>query len=172
MQFSQFFISAIHHPRIPLSEIRSVLEDAFGPLDDASRSYPFDQTDYYEREMGTGLVRVFFPLRKLIPPSELVRFKKMTVEVERAFFTTGGRRTVNLDPGTLDAVKVVLASTKSGGRKIALTSEIFADLILDYFKGAFRPFDWTFPDFKSNLFHPFLTTLRDNYLRKVAPLAS
>lgn len=169
MEPAQFFISAIHHPRVPLHEIRSVLEEAFGPLEESSRLYPFDQTDYYAREMGTGLVRVFFPLKKLIPPSELVRFKKMTVEVERAFFTIDRRRSVNLDPGYLDAVKVVLASTKSGGHKIPLTSEVFADLVLDYFRGSFRPFDWTFPDFKSNLFYPFLTALRENYLRKLTP---
>jgi len=171
MELSQFFISAIHNPRVPLPEIRSVLEEAFGPLDESSRSYPFDQTDYYAKEMGSGLVRVFFPLRKIIPPSELVRFKKMTVEVESAFFTIDRRRSVNLDPGYLDAVKVVLASTKGGGHKIPLTSEIFADLVLDYFKGAFRPFDWTFPDFKSTLFHPFLVSLRENYLRKIPLVA-
>lgn len=166
MSTSQYFIGALFAPKINIVDISQILSEAYGPLDDQSEVYPFESTRYYAEEMGEGLQRVFFSLKKLIPASELVRFKKDSCQLEQAFFSEQGKRLVNLDPGTLDAVKVVLASTKQGGHKIALTSEIYADLILDYFQGAFRSFEWTFPDFKSGLYFPFLEKLRQSFLQK------
>ncbi|MBI4411698.1 MAG: DUF4416 family protein [Deltaproteobacteria bacterium] len=162
----QYFFAVIHQRDVSQPQISRILADAFGPLEDFSEGYPFNQTDYYAPEMGPDLQRTFFVLKKLVGGDELARFKQGTVQVEEAFFSVSGKRSVNLDPGYLDAVKVVLASTKNGGHKIALTSRIYADLVLDYFKGEFRPFDWTFPDFKSGLYFPLLEKIRRLYLEK------
>ena len=162
----QYFFAVIHRKGVEEPEISRILADAFGPLEDFSEAYPFNQTDYYTPEMGPDLFRTFFVLKKLSRDHELARFKEGAVQMEKAFFSISGKRSVNLDPGYLDAVKVVLASTKHGGHKIALTDRIYADIVLDYYKGAFRPFDWTFPDFRSGVYFPLLEKIRRFYLQK------
>ncbi len=166
MSTSQYFIGVLFAPKINVQDISAILTDAYGPIELSSEVYPFEATRYYAAEMGEGLQRIFFSLRRLREASELVQFKKDSCQLEQEFFSQEGKRLVNLDPGYLDAVKVVLASTKQGGHKIALTSEIYADLVLDYFQGNFRSFDWTFPDFKSGLYLSFLEKLRQNFLQK------
>lgn len=166
MSQAQYFIGVLFAPKINIQDIYEILTDAYGPIELSSEIYPFEATRYYAAEMGEGLKRTFFSLRRLREASELVRFKKDSCQLEQEFFSEEGKRLVNLDPGYLDAVKVVLASTKQGGHKIALTSEIYADLVLDYFQGNFRSFDWTFPDFKSGLYFSFFERLRQSYLVK------
>ena len=166
MSYVQYFIGALFAPKINVQDISQIVGEAFGGIESSSEIYPFEATRYYTPEMGEGLKRIFFSLKRLVPASELVRFKKDACQLEQAFFSKGGKRFVNFDPGYLDAVKVVLASTKQGGHKIALHSEIYADLVLDYFQGSFRSFDWTFPDFKSGIYFSFLEELRRSFLVK------
>ena len=167
MLLVQYFIGVIFSPVISSAQISEVLRDAFGPLSSISEIYPFDKTRYYTDEMGEGLKRQFFTLKNLLSPWELPRMKELANTLEKEFFSEKGKRLVNLDPGYLDAVKVILASTKTGGHKIALTPTIYADLIQDYFKGSYRSFDWTFPDFKAGTYSAYLTQLRQNYLQKL-----
>lgn len=167
MTQAQYFIGVIHKPEANLHKLAEVLSEVFGPLENTSKFYPFDITDYYFKEMGGNLQRVFYGIQRLGKTSELARFKEKTIELENAFFTENEKRLVNLDPGYLDAVKVVLASTKHGGHKIALTDKIYADMVLDYYKGTYRSFDWTFPDFKSGRYFEYFKKLRAGYLQKI-----
>lgn len=167
MDLVQYFFGVIYTPSVKEDEMRAVLADAFGAIELASESYSFDATRYYNREMGEGLRRIFYVMKKLESPALLSRWKQNSVQLEEAFLRVKRKRMANLDPGYLDAVKVVLASTKRGGHKIALNSEIYADMILDYFQGEWRAFDWTFPDFKLGIYFPFLKEVRQNYLKKI-----
>ncbi|MBI2340849.1 MAG: DUF4416 family protein [Deltaproteobacteria bacterium] len=165
----QYFFAVIHgegRGSQGVADIVRILADAFGPLEEFTETFPFDRTDYYADEMGGNLCRTFFALKKLGMDHELARFKEGAVQMEKAFFSSGGKRSANIDPGYLDQVKVVLASTKHGGHKVALTDRICADLVLDYYKGAFRPFEWTFPDFRSGVYFPLLEKIRRLYLEK------
>lgn len=166
-QLVQYFIGVIFSSSISSNQIAEVLTDAFGPVANISEIYPFDKTRYYAEEMGENLQRQFFALKNLAAPWDLPRMKELANTLEKEFFSEKGKRLVNLDPGYLDSVKVVLASTKTGGHKIALTEKIYADLILDYFQGSFRSFDWTFPDFKAGTYSEYLTNLRKEFLAKI-----
>ncbi len=167
MDLVQYFIGVLYSPSLEEKEIESIVTDAFGAVELASESYPFQATGYYSREMGENLKRIFYVIKKLESPALLSRFKENSVQLEEAFLRVGGKRMANLDPGYMDAVKVMLASTKRGGHKIAMTPEIYADMVLDYFQGNWRAFDWTFPDFKSGIYFPFLRQVRQNYLKKL-----
>lgn len=164
---AQFFVGVLYSPLVSEKDIADVLQDGLGALELTSDSTLFDQTRYYEKEMGSGLKRIFFSFKKLVCPAELPRIKENSCQMEEAFFTVAGKRVANLDPGMLDAVKVVLASTKHGGHKIALTKNIYADMILDYYQGNYRAFEWTFPDFKSGVYFPFFEKMRESYLKKI-----
>lgn len=167
MELVQFFMGVLYSPQTNLEELAQILKESFGTLESPSQVFSFHQTDYYTHEMGQNLSRIFFALEKLIHPSELPKLKKHSIQIENAFYKKNGKRSVNLDPGYLDSVKIILASTKKGGHKISLTKDIYADMVLDFYKGNFRFFEWSFPDFKSDIYWGYFLELRRNFLNKV-----
>lgn len=47
----------------------------FGKIDLKSDFFSFDYTDYYDKQMGPGLKRVFLSFLDLIPPGKPERYK-------------------------------------------------------------------------------------------------
>ncbi len=138
------------------------LEKRFGPVDFRSETLSFDATDYYEPEMGAGLLRRFYAFERLVDPGGLAEIKRATNDLEDRYLE-GERRTVNLDPGYLDLMKLVLASAKYGWQKIYVGGGIYADPTLYYRKGSFHPFEWGFPDFRSGIYNGILLEIRRRY---------
>jgi len=158
-----FFTGILLSEGYPIENVLKVLQHHFGTLIQPSQPYKFNVTDYYTPEMGAGLTRYFVAFELLQEAFILPEMKQETIEIEHKHFTKGGNRIVNLDPGYLDSVKIVLASTKPGGHKIALSPTIYADMVLDYYKGQFRSFDWSFPDFKMGLYDNYFQMLRQTH---------
>lgn len=141
-----------------LSEIIAALEKHFGKPDIIGPWQAFDHTRYYEEEMGPNLSRCFISFEELRSPSEARDYKRIGTEVEERFLTDG-RRSVNVDPGYLDANKVVLVSAKGGGHKIAIAPGVYADMLLWYNKG-WQAFPWAFPDFRDGSLFPLFQHMR------------
>ena len=97
-------------------EIEKQLTARFGSVDSRSDLFPFDQTHYYDEEMGSPISRRFFSFTQMIDPSEIASIKIQTNEVELALAAEYPERPrpVNLDPGYLTLGKLVLASTNQG----------------------------------------------------------
>jgi hypothetical protein len=74
---------------------------------------------------------------------------------------------VNVDPGYLEAGKVVLASTKNAGHRIYLHSGIYGEAALLYYDGAFQACPHTYPDYQWAETLSFLTSLRSVYLHQL-----
>jgi hypothetical protein len=51
-------------------------------VDSQSDLFPFDQTHYYDEEMGTPIYRRFFSFAEMIDPAELAALKLKTNELE------------------------------------------------------------------------------------------
>lgn len=130
-----------------------------GPLDHQSKWHPFPKGHYYEEEMGPSLKRCLLSFEKNFDPTALVSLKKETTKIEKKF-SKDGKRKINIDPGYVDFCKVVLASWKKGGLKIALNDGVFAHLALRYEKGGWLPLPSTFPDFLAPTYHQDLLTIR------------
>jgi len=145
-----------------LPEAEAFLERSFGLIDFRSAHWPFDATDYYARELGSPLWRTFVSFQELRPPEELARWKQLTNTLEDEL-GSGDRRRVNLDVGYLDYDKLVLASAKYNGQKIAVGHGIYADPTLHYEKGAFFPYPWAFPDFRDGRYDEALLEIRRIY---------
>src|SRR5262249_32139446 len=145
-------------------EVESRLAAKFGAVDLRSERFPFDQTDYYEREMGTAIERQFLAIEPLIAADALAGIKVETNRLE-AELAAGGAlaRPVNLDPGYLEQAKVVLASTKNFYHRIQLRDGIYAEVTLHWEGGEWRPFPWTFPDFRGGRYFEFFAALRNRY---------
>jgi hypothetical protein len=154
----------------PKAEERLV--SLFGPVDVRSESFPFDMTGYYDEEMGRPIRRCFFSFSELIQAPALSEIKVKTNDLESVFASESNSipRPVNLDPGYVEQSKVVLASTKNFYHRILVSGGIYAEVTLHYEDGQWRSFPWTFPDFKTDRYHPFFTSVREVYRHQLSQM--
>jgi len=146
------------------------LRARFGGILLRSAILPFDFTDYYESEMGGGLVRQFVAFEEEIDPGCLAAIKLETNRLEQQLAEEAGnvsqRRTVNLDPGYVTPDKVVLATTKNYAHRIYLSNGIYAEVTLNFGKGTVRTFEWTYPDYRTAMAAEFFLAVRRRVLEK------
>ncbi len=141
---------------------QSLLEEAHGPADVCSEIIPFDFTNYYDEEMGKPRLRKFIAFENLIDPGDLPEIKRDTNLLEDAFATADGEsvaRPINLDPGYVAPSKLILASMKNFSHRIYLAGGVFGEVTLQYRDG-WQSLPWTFPDYGSGRYFPFLDATR------------
>jgi len=146
-------------------EVEDRLVPLVGPVDARSESFPFDQTSYYDEEMGRPIRRCFFSFSELIQASAISEIKVKTNDLESVFASEfpSVTRPVNLDPGYVEQSKVVLASTKNFYHRILVAGGIYAEVTLHFKDGRWHSFPWTFPDFKADKYHQFFNSVREIY---------
>lgn len=153
-----------------LARTRELLAAEYGPIDLTSDIWNFDFTDYYENEMGSGLLRQFISFEKLIIPDIMAHVKIRTNEMEymlaAEFSNDGVKRPINIDPGYIMPSKLVLASTKNFAHRIYLRDGIFAEITLHWQKGAFIHHEWTFPDYRTERYKAFFTRVRQKLMQE------
>lgn len=147
--------------RVPV--VAEALAGRFGRPDMVSPWFAFDETVYYDREMGFPLVRRVFAFERLIDPGRLADIKMATNAMEVAH-CDGGKRRVNIDPGYLARSRFVLATGKDFAHRIYLDHGIYADLTLIYAQGGFQRLPWTYPDYGGPMMMNFLEKVRRKYL--------
>lgn len=151
-----------------LNIAEKMLADEFGNIDFHSEILSFDYTDYYEPEMGENLKRKFISFKNLIHPENLAEIKILTNELEKNFLIEGTeKRCINLDPGYLTAAKLVLASTKDHIHRIYLCKGIFAEITLQMQGKTFRPWQWTYPDYRSEEYIKIFNSIRQIYMKQL-----
>jgi hypothetical protein len=140
---------------------------SWGPAAIVSRPFHFDQTAYYTPTMGTGLLKQFLALEQLIDPGDLSALKRLTNQWEQDYAQAAADllpRPLNLDPGYITPAKLVLASTKDFAHRLYLGDGIYAEVTLQFRHGAWRPHEWTFPDYERADYHEFFSECRDYLL--------
>jgi hypothetical protein len=141
-----------------------LLKAEFGPADLVSELWPFDHTDYYEAELGAGLLRRFVSFEQLIAADRLADIKRATNELEERLaedvLPDRPGRVVNIDPGYIAPSKLVLATTKDHGHRIYLGRGVYAEVTLRYRDGAWEAWPWTYPDYASGLYFAFFEDVR------------
>jgi hypothetical protein len=146
------------------------LQESYGSIDVESRTFPWTTTNYYREEMGENLLRKFVAFEPLLSPEALSGIKLTTNALELSLSGATAPdtpRRVNLDPGYLDATKLVLASTKNQAHRIYLAQGIYAEVTLLYHHGAFHPFLYTYADYRWPETHEFLRQMRSRYLEQL-----
>ena len=138
------------------------LASEFGSFDLVSSWLPFNYTTYYDREMGTTLVRRLLSFKELIDQLDLAGIKLTTNCLEKQYSHNAGRR-VNIDPGYLLNERFVLASGKNFSHRIYIGHRIYADLTLIYRGGVFETLPWTYPDYADRPILSFLEQVRNKY---------
>lgn len=148
-----------------LPRIEIILERTFGKVDSKCEPMEFAFTNYYEKEMGTGLWRTWVSFEGGISQSEIVRSKLKAIGLERELVDGEGNRTTNLDPGYLTGSKLVLASTKNFSHRIYLWGGIFGEVTLVFEHGSFIPLKWTYPDYRTDHAISYFNGVREDFLR-------
>ena len=144
-----------------------MMEPVVGSLGQVGEEIDFDFTDYYSKEMGSGLKRCFLVSDSLVGCNLLADLKHLTNRVERELARDDGCRRINLDPGLLSAGKFVLASTKNNAHRVYLRDGIFAEVTLYYRHRKFEPFEWTYPDYRTRHVGDLLDRIRTDYLGRL-----
>ena len=173
---------------------RGELAAHFGPVDIVSEIMDFDFTHYYDRQMGSPLLRQFVSFAELVPPEALAQAKHATNAMETAIAARGVAgilpslvhghagdsagetpatpratpRPINLDPGYVDSPKLVLASMKNFAHRVYLGQGVYAEVTLLHRRGRWTPLDWTFPDYASGRYWPFLDQVRRRLREQLA----
>lgn len=169
--------------------IATRLAQSYGPVDLQSEIFSWNTTNYYQDEMGENLLRKFVSFEQLISPEDLVGIKLETNALELALTTPTSQTThhftnpapgpqllapvapparcINLDPGYLDASKLVLASTKNQAHRLYLSQGIYAEVTLLFHHSAFHPFIYTYADYRWPETQIFLQKVRKRYLEQL-----
>lgn len=145
-----------------LHDALELLTDEWAKPISTSDPINFIYTDYYNKEMGTTILRMYCAFDVYIDPAEIFSIKRQTNQWEQ-FFLNDGMRQVNLDPGYVSLAKLVLATTKDASYRIYGGDGIFAETTLYYKAGSFTTFDWTYPDYRSEQAIAYFNTVRELY---------
>ncbi|MFA7677023.1 MAG: DUF4416 family protein [Candidatus Omnitrophota bacterium] len=148
---------------------KSLLIHKYGQIDFESQPILFNFTDYYTKEMGSGLTRRFISFRKLRNPAEFLKIKLYCLKLEKRF-AVDSHRLINVDPGYLNEAKLVLVTTKDFSHRIYLGKGIYAEVTLQYRDGSFLESPSTFPDFRTPEYKEIFTHIRDSYRRDIKKL--
>jgi hypothetical protein len=140
----------------------AMLAGTFGGIDFESAVLDFTHSDYYKKEMGSGLKRKFLSFRRPFDLKDIYKVKLKTNILESKLLKSG-KRSVNIDPGYIDLAKLVLFSTKDYIHRIYLNKGIFAEVTLFYKDKSFNPWPWTYPDYKSEAYRDIFNSIRELY---------
>jgi len=173
----KLFVGMLAGEAARFAEAETLLVERYGPVDLSSDVMPFEYTDYYRKEMGGSLKRKFLSFERLIRPDGIVDIKRATNEIEEdlARREKGVRslasglltpssppaRPLNLDPGYLALSKVVLATTKDYAHRIYLGKGIYAEVTLHFQRGRYEPWEWTYPDYRTEDYARFFLEARE-----------
>jgi len=135
------------------------LKAEFGATEAESDAFPFDFTDYYSQEMGTGLQKRFLCFKEPVARDRLRDVKAFTNALE-ARFSVEGKRRVNIDPGYVTKDNLIMASTKERGHRIYLGRGIYAEVTLIFRKQKCVIPPWTYPDYRTKLARDFFLGIR------------
>ena len=169
---AKFFVALLSPAHEILARAENDWVGLLGEIDGRSAALSWSASSYYEREMGSGLLRRFVSFFPLSAPERLAELKLQTQAIEDVYRqpVSGGRR-INIDPGYLDLHKVVLASTKNASQRIYLRSGIYAEATLFYDNGKFHGLAYTYRDYQWPESLDFFAQLRGRYLSQLRQLS-
>ncbi len=163
----KLFIGMISAREKLFTESEQILKQEYGPIDFKSNIIKFDFTDYYEKEIGKKLLRKFISFEKLVDPGNLADIKIFTNKTEAMSARRNGLRRINLDPGYITEANLILATAKGFQHRIYLNKGIFAEVTMRYEKGTFKPYDWTYTDYKTEEYINFFKHVRGIYRQQL-----
>ena len=162
----KLFVGMFSPQTFLFEEIKKVLEGVYGPVDMESPVWPWEHTDYYTEEMGSGLKRKFIFFGRLIEPEIISDIKLKTVGLEKEYLNEDGGRRINIDPGYMDSARVALVSTDDYSHRVYIGKGIYGEVALIYSGSDYRILHYTYPDFRKREYHDIFKKARLLYQRE------
>jgi hypothetical protein len=116
--------------------------------------------------MGANLSKQFMSFQPIHSIAAIVERKLFAIRLETQFAIDGKRR-VNIDPAYLELGKLVVSTTKNYDHRIHLGNGIYGDVQLRFREGKFVANDWTYPDYRSQIFIDFINDVRRIYFNQL-----
>lgn len=132
-----------------LKEVETHLKKFYGNFVAETKPFELSYSKYYFDEMGSPLFKKFVITDYITDQINLYGIKKHTIFIEDKF-RINGKRTVNVDPILVDTEKVLVATTKYRGNRIKIGEGVYLELELWFHSGEFKPFLWTYLDYKEH----------------------
>ncbi len=157
----KLIIGIIYHDKGILQKALDILTEKFGEIEDVSEEFSFSReySSYYDGELGGEGIRRIYSFKNTVDPEYQAEIKEFTNEIENGF-----ERKINLDPGFINAGRLLLATTKQIGFRIALKRGIYTELTLYWARGKWQKLPWTYRDYQSERVQKFITKVRSKYL--------
>ena len=114
----------------------------FGPFEFTSFS------QYYREEMGERLLKKFYIFKKPVSLENFYRYKLESQAIENKYLKDG-KRSVNIDPGSLTLYQLSLLTTKAFSHRTYLAEGIYAECTLIAKGSDYFDLPWTYPDYKT-----------------------
>jgi len=162
----QLIVSIIYSHIDAVVDALRLLEKQFGRVRCETVDIQYTNTDRYEEEMGSNLVRRLFSFEKLVERDSLPEIKSVCQEIERQLGDQVGDfvfRAANLDPGVLTPDNLVMASNREYNHRIYLADGVFAEIQLIWAHGQFTRLPWTNHDFCDDEVVDFLIRVRQTF---------
>lgn len=140
------------------------IRNAWGEVPLLSPRFEHNETAYYNRMMGDGLHKQLVGVAGTFDPALLAEMKLVSNAWEAEYAQLHSfpeERPLNIDPGYVTPMKVVLASTKDRAHRIYLRDGIYAEECLYYHQRSWTGRPWTYPDYLRGDYHAFLTQVRN-----------
>ena len=161
---TNLFMAVMYSTDENFDKAKADLINKYGTIKAESKSYSFDFTHYYDKEMGEHKLRKFVAYLPLECPTKLREIKLATNDMEDVLaekLALSVPRPVNLDPGYIDEPRVVLASCKDYNHRIAIGRGVYADLHLIYSrKEGYVGMDWSYMDYTDDTAREFFMKCR------------
>jgi hypothetical protein len=154
-----FFALLYREDREILEEISSIIESDWGKIVAKLIPQYFPMKEYYAKEMGTPLGRIYLAVGGKKSRKSLVEAKQWAMKLESRF-TQQENRMVNIDPGIICLEQLLLISTKPYSHRIHLEDNLYAELTYRFEQGEYRPLPWTYPDYTESEVIKFFTESR------------
>lgn len=163
----KLIVGVIYHDKEVFRQATEILVREFGEIEDVSEEFSFSKefSSYYDDELGGEGKRLIYSFKNTVDPSRQAEIKEFTNNVESKF-SVEGKRLINLDPGFINHGRLMLATTKNTGFRIALKNGIYTELTLFYARGKWNKFPWTYRDYQSERVQRFLIGVRKKYLKQ------
>jgi len=142
-----------------IKDIGHDLEEHFGKTAMRSEKTPFTWTDYYNAEMGEGLLRRWVVFSTPINLLESWKYKLLSCEIEDTLKVNGKRR-INIDPGFIRLDGLWLLTTKSAGHRAYVDKGIWVELTLRFLRDRCEELAWTYPDHRDPASQAFFLRAR------------
>ncbi|MFH0936623.1 MAG: DUF4416 family protein [Candidatus Woesearchaeota archaeon] len=156
---AKLFVGVLYNDEEMLNKVVKELIQKYGEIEQESKTYEFNFTNYYENEMGKNLIKKFIVFKNLINRDEIADIKIETNKIEDKY-SKNNNRLINLDPGYLTKDNIILASVKESPYKVYIGNGIFSHLTLIYGNKKWNANERTFPDFKTNEVQEFFLEVR------------